>query len=336
MEKGISVSAWSDTYQQQHSNYLRLASEVEFALNATTQSKGIKTHLITSRVKSFESLTRKAKQKELTDPMTELVDLVGIRVVVLFLSDLPVLDSLIRESFAIHSAEDKVATKDPASFGYMSVHYIASLGDRHQGPRYDGLKDQLFEIQTRTIVMDAWANVSHYLDYKGSTSVPEDLRRDFYALSGLFYVADQHFEILADRAKSSQDEARREVKADPREDVEVNLDTVEAFLKERYPDRSHADRQSIGELVDELVQTGYHDLAAIANGIDAGEPGLLKYEATLGKDKRPGRANVPFYDLGAARISLAIVDRTFSEVAYRDEPAFIRKYRLWDRPSPKT
>jgi putative GTP pyrophosphokinase len=66
----------------------------------------------------------------------------------------------------------------------------------HSGPRYDPLKHLRFEVQVRTIVMDAGAAVSHHLDYKGGTSVPSELRKDFYALSGLFYVADQHFEVL--------------------------------------------------------------------------------------------------------------------------------------------
>jgi len=316
---------WAEQFQLQQTKLQRLAQEVVFTLEAKTQTMGIKTHLVTSRVKSVESLSRKARQKELKDPLKQLVDLVGARVVVLFLSDLPVLDGLIRESFEVHSAEDKIESGDPASFGYMSVHYVASLGDGHQGARYDDLKDQPFEIQTRTIVMDAWANVSHYLDYKGSSSVPEELRRDFFALSGLFYVADQHFEMLADRAKTSQDEARREVKADPQEEIEVNLDTVEALLLKRYPHRLHADRQSIAELVDELLLAGYSDLAALNTGFDHGEAGLKSYE----QDLRAEGDIVPFYDLGAARISLAIGDQGFAEVAYPNEPDFLQKHRIW-------
>ena len=55
-----------------------------------------------------------------------------------------------------------------------------------------------FEIQVRTIAQDAWASVSYHLDYKKEETIPVELRRDFYALSGLFYIADQHFKILRD------------------------------------------------------------------------------------------------------------------------------------------
>ena len=59
-----------------------------------------------------------------------------------------------------------------------------------------------FEIQVRTIAQDAWDSVSHYLDYKNN-SIRDELKRDFYALSGLFYVADTHFSFI------KQDKMRR-------------------------------------------------------------------------------------------------------------------------------
>ena len=99
---------------------------------------------------------------------------------VLFLSDLPRLDKLIRDCFNVVSYENKVTDSDPSSFGYMSVHYVTTPDDSHSGPRYDELKGIPIEIQIRTVVMDAWANVSHHLDYKGESSIPKDLRKDFY------------------------------------------------------------------------------------------------------------------------------------------------------------
>ncbi len=56
----------------------------------------------------------------------------------------------------------------------------------YKGPRYDTIVGMPFEIQVRTILMDAWANVSHYLAYKSDIDVPINLQRDFYALGGLF------------------------------------------------------------------------------------------------------------------------------------------------------
>lgn len=243
----------------------------------------------------------------------------------LFLSDLPRLDHLIRETFAVHSADDKIASSDPASFGYMSVHYTARIGENHRGPRYDGLEEMVFEIQARTIVMDAWANVSHYLDYKGSSSIPEDLRRDFFALSGLFYVADQHFEMLADRSGQSQEKAMEDLQKDSLGDIAVNLDTVQAFLVERYPDRDHTGRGRIAEFVDEIVEFGYNDLAALEEQLDLAESRFLHYE----HDCMSAPTDDALYaDLAVARLSLAITDRAYAEAKY-PQGSDVLSYAIW-------
>jgi putative GTP pyrophosphokinase len=331
MPADTSSPKWKVEYGRRQPGYERLATEVEFALDATTRAAEIKLHSVVSRVKPIESLEVKARQKEITDPLTQITDIVGARVVVLFLSDLPRLDRLIRETFTIHSADDKISSGDPASFGYMSVHYTASLGENHRGPRYDGLGEMVFEIQARTIVMDAWANVSHYLDYKGSPSIPEELRRDFFALSGLFYVADQHFEMLADRAEESQEKAVKDLQEDARGDIAVNLDTVQAFLVERYPDRDHTGRRRIAEFVDEIVKFGYEDLAALEVQLDRAESRFLHYE----HDCMTAPTDDALYaDLAVARLSLALADQAYAKAKY-PQGSDVLRYAVWAEASRK-
>jgi putative GTP pyrophosphokinase len=302
MSDELQTAKWSDEYAQRKPLLEQLASEAAFTLDTLTRRKKIKTHSVSSRVKTLESINKKAKDKEIENPLEELDDTVGVRVVVLFLSDLPHLDDLIQSSFSVISSENKVTESDPSSFGYMSVHYVVTLDDSHSGPRYDELKGIPIEIQTRTVVMDAWANVSHYLDYKGASSIPKDLRKDFYALSGLFYVADQHFEIFADRSRKSQREARKELDSGATSDIEINLDTMAAFLAQRYPDRAPPKREAISELVEKLVQVGYTDLGSLEKDLDRAKSKFEKYE----KRKPPGKAEQPgrFNPVGVVRISL--------------------------------
>lgn len=296
------VPAWDEEYARRKPLLEQLASESEFTLNQVTRKKKIKTHSVLSRVKTAESIAKKAKEKELTDPLNEIEDIVGVRVVVLFLSDLPRLDKLIHSTFNVVSSENKVTDTDPSSFGYMSVHYVVTLDDSHSGPRYDELKGMRIEIQTRTVVMDAWANVSHYLDYKGESSIPRDLRKDFYALSGLFYVADQHFEIFADRSRKSQKEAKREVDSGSTSEIEINLDTLAAFLAQRYPDRAKPGREGISELVEEITRAGYSDLGALEHDLDRVKARFEKYE----KEEPPEMAEQPgrYNPVGVVRVSL--------------------------------
>jgi ppGpp synthetase/RelA/SpoT-type nucleotidyltranferase len=313
MADGTPIPAWDAEYRSRVPVFDRLAEEVEYALEKKAESGGIKTHTVSSRVKTAESVAEKAKRKELDDPLQELDDLVGIRVVVLFLSELPLLDGLIRETFTVHSSDDKIADGDAASFGYMSIHYVATLGDGHSGSRYEGLDGIRFEIQTRTVVMDAWANASHHLDYKGQSSIPEDLRRDFFALSGLFYVADQHFEIFAGRSRESQEHAEQELTTSGSAgEVGINLDTVEAFLRRRYPDRDESDRASISEFVEEISRVGYETIGALDAALTRGESAFESYEMEYPPGPPGESEGARFLGLGAARITLAMGDPDYA------------------------
>jgi len=76
---------------------LRLAAT--FQLNYAIKSQRIRTHSLGCRVKSFDSFAEKARRKNLTDPFNEIHDLVGLRVVCLFLSDLPKVGKVIEDTF---------------------------------------------------------------------------------------------------------------------------------------------------------------------------------------------------------------------------------------------
>jgi len=75
----------------------------------------------------------------------------------------------------------------------MSLYLKAKLKTTDITLLGEEIKKIPFEIQVRTIAQDAWAAISHYLDYKKKSVIPDQLKRDFHALSGLFYVADTHF-----------------------------------------------------------------------------------------------------------------------------------------------
>nr|VFJ87494.1 MAG: hypothetical protein BECKLFY1418B_GA0070995_100713 [Candidatus Kentron sp. LFY] len=183
--------------EQYHANrrdYGRLVGEVERILNESIERHGIKIHALTSRIEEIDSLLDKAQRKGISKPFEQIHDLIGFRIVCLFLSELDEISDIIKEEFDVFEEDDKVNASEMQIFGYMSLHLEARLKSDAQSN--DALTSTPFEIQVRTIAQDAWASVSHYLDYKEISAVPENLKRDFYALSGLFYVADTHFSIL--------------------------------------------------------------------------------------------------------------------------------------------
>ncbi|HDL01318.1 MAG TPA: hypothetical protein ENH23_03700, partial [candidate division Zixibacteria bacterium] len=160
--------------------------------------KRIKIHSVTNRIKEVDSLLDKMRRKKIPDPFDEIHDLVGFRVVCLFLSDLDELKNLFKAEFDVFDEDDKIKDEELNIFGYMSVHLKARLkpSDFFEISIDKTILNLPFEIQIITIAQEAWASISHYLDYKKDSDFSDNLKRDFHALSGLFYVADTHFGML--------------------------------------------------------------------------------------------------------------------------------------------
>jgi ppGpp synthetase/RelA/SpoT-type nucleotidyltranferase len=290
---------WEHEYRANVQRYERLKDEALFSLGSEADKQGIKLHSLTGRVKEFESLREKVRRKSYASPLAQAPDLVGVRAVALFLSDLPKLDAIVLSVFDIVASDDKIdGVSDPSTFGYMSRHYEACIKSDYAGPRYDDLHGVRFEIQVRTLLMDAWANVSHYLAYKGDSSIPEELRRDFHALSGLFYVADKHFELFFDRAIAVQHEVDQTLQASNL-GVPVSLDSLAAYLERRYPERKRSDRADYAELAEELLMFGFESLRDVEQMLDRTAAEFASQE-----ERNPGY----YTGCGVVRISLGSVN----------------------------
>ena len=183
-------------YDANLQNYNKLADFVEYELTKAIKDQGIKTHTLSYRIKELDSLLGKIRRKKIVNPFEEIHDLVGFRIVCLFLTDLEEIGRIIHEQFEVFEEDDKVNDSEINIFGYMSLHLKCRIKSHVDTDSEEKIKEIPFEIQVRTIAQDAWASISHYLDYKNKSVIPEQLKRDFHALSGLFYVADTHFSIL--------------------------------------------------------------------------------------------------------------------------------------------
>lgn len=326
-----------ERYHAQLARYERLCQEVVFVLTKLVDDAAIKTHSLYGRVKELDSFLEKVERKAYSDPFQQIEDLVGARVVCLFLSDLAPVASLIRSSFKVISEDNRIEGQELDQFGYMSVHFVVKLDDRYAGPRYDGLHELPAEIQIRTILMDAWATVSHYLDYKGEASVPSELRRDFFALSGLFYVADRHFELFSAEATRSRDSAETAVEEGRESSLELNLDTMLAYLQKKLPNRRHSDPSGVSELVEELRQAGYETIDAVDRQLTRASRAFAEFEKQnppslerLEVESGVGSGHPKFSDVGVVRISLAIADPNYAQRKYRDSRSEEFEYLLED------
>lgn len=289
----------------------QLRNEAAYILEHGLASAGIKYHSLSSRVKVFQSFAGKVQRKMFEHPFVQMSDIVGLRVVCLFLSDIDKIAAVIREKFEVLEQDNKIEGQQVASFGYMSFHFTAQMKSSYSGPRYDGILAIPFEIQLRTIAMDAWAATSHYLDYKSDTDVPSDLRRDFYALSGLFYVADRHFEMFFKSRQTVREQIVRTLERQhPLMDQEINLDSLDAYLRYKFPDREQGDLESVSQAVEELSQAGFRTVSGVDKMITTHWDWFVKRE----EDDPPtdehdpeGERKVAFAAVGVVRVILHMI-----------------------------
>jgi putative GTP pyrophosphokinase len=219
-----------------HPQYEQLCSEVEYILRKRMDEKGIEYSTITSRAKTLKSFTEKISRKQYDEPLTEITDLAGARIVYLYKSDLPSIEKIVEAEFQVIEKVDKVEEQESDRFGYGALHYSVNLGRKSSGARYDDLKGMICEIQVRTVLQDAWAIIDHHLVYKHESDVPRVLKRKLNSISGLFETADDQF----DRIRAEREEYRKDVQSklgdkDTFLAQETNLDTFIEFLKWKYP-----------------------------------------------------------------------------------------------------
>ncbi len=133
--------------------------------------------------------------------MLQVTDLLGIRIVCPFLEDLETIEHLIAQEFEILEMERKAEQHSFREFGYDSVHFLIrtkALDCPAQLPH----SCDVCEIQLRTILQDAWAEVEHELVYKSDIGIPNhSIRRKLASLNASLTLSDLIFQEIRDHQK---------------------------------------------------------------------------------------------------------------------------------------
>lgn len=185
MESETLLAAYAETRPA----LVTLARELEAEL--CTLLAGRDVQLVSARVKAPESLRGKLARPDKTyRSLWDVTDLVGLRVVTFFEDTIDEVGRAIEAHFGIDFARsiDKRGFTDHGRFGYRSLHYVCALPSA-RAPH----ADFRFEIQIRTALQHAWAEIEHDLGYKGNEAVPAQIRRRFARVASLLEVADQEF-----------------------------------------------------------------------------------------------------------------------------------------------
>ena len=183
-----------EEYRQAKPAAEEAAVNVKSTLEKVFKKSGLIVAAIESRVKTEGSLAGKLELKGAKyASLADITDIVGVRVITFYIDDVDKVASAVERLFKVdwENSVDKRKIHEIDSFGYMSLHYICSM---------DGFPYR-FEIQMRTVLQHAWANMNHDTGYKSGVEIPLEYRRSLSRLSGLLELADEQFsEIRADLA----------------------------------------------------------------------------------------------------------------------------------------
>ncbi|CQR74923.1 GTP pyrophosphokinase YjbM [Sporomusa ovata DSM 2662] len=194
-----------DLYRKNHSMYNDFTHEMQDLVTNFLMKKNIRIHSIVSRVKGETSLKNKIVKKNYTK-LEGITDLCGIRIITYFSDDVDLVANIIQEAFTIDpiNSVDKRKLLPVTQFGYLSVHFIASLTTSQlQLPNYKNFANCKVEIQICSILQHAWAEIEHDLEYKSQATISYNVRRKFSRLAGLLEIADSEFVVLRDHLQPS-------------------------------------------------------------------------------------------------------------------------------------
>ncbi len=209
-------------FYESQDRYLALAAELHRILDQDVRFPRNAVYAVKHRLKGHQRLLEKiddlnarrragSPKVDHTNFANRIDDLLGVRVVVLRLSDLgkvrQYLDSLVTEhrlqivngpvektTFLVRPGSEPLAggmagTLDMQYSGYSSVHYVVKLGRALEAPLdLAGLKA---ELQLRTIFEEAWGEIDHKYRYERVRSgerIPEFVESGFSDL-GLYLQA---------------------------------------------------------------------------------------------------------------------------------------------------
>jgi Uncharacterized protein conserved in bacteria len=296
-------------YAKLLSRFEQLEHESLHIVETTLADSRLKIHHTSSRVKTAESAEQKVQriaapdQSSCEDMLLALNDMVGLRIICLYRDDLPQVAEKLEDCLSILDREDKILDYSHSSAGYQSLHLVATLPDRFAGTRYDAIKGMRFEIQIRTICMDAWASISHHLAYKQEDDVPPELRRSFLALAGLFYVADTEFQLLNEKRSDAAVRLGDVAAKDPAAlaDLPITTDVLKAYLDASpgLQKRDHARLDEVQDLAEELRFEGFETIGEVDRLMKEHWSAFLRVEAV-----RVGNGWGQFMDIGAVRVLL--------------------------------
>jgi ppGpp synthetase/RelA/SpoT-type nucleotidyltranferase len=217
--------------------------------------------------------------------LADVHDMLGLRVITYFPDEVDAVAKVVEQEFNIdwENSVDKRALLDPDRFGYLSLHYVVRLSaERARLPEHASFRAVRFEIQVRSILQHAWAEIEHDLGYHNSGAVPRTVRRGFSRLAGLLEIADDEFQRLRTTVEAYQSTVDAKITSAP-DTIALDRDSIAALIRSNSVIAEFDDfivdslgavllepfDDEVGEYPDELRGVGFETVDEVAGALAA-------------------------------------------------------------------
>ena len=230
-------------YQLRRPLFEDFEDAVRGILAEALRADNIQAASVEARAKDVESFGTKASKPSESDPerpryptpLSDITDLAGVRVITFFPKTAEAAGNVVRREFKVDETSDKAALLDDDRLGYKSVHFLVRLAPRRLSlPEYSRYRGLVCELQIRTVLQHAWAEIEHDIQYKTASTIPSQIRKRFTALAGLLEIADREFQAIQDEDARIRSEARKSVEKGHFAGVEITPDALKTYLDSKY------------------------------------------------------------------------------------------------------
>lgn len=254
------VKKSEDWYDKNKDIYKSFSAEVAEIIGKVLQTKKIPYQSITKRLKEKDSYLNKCQKECYLNPIEEIMDVAGIRIIAYTNNDVKKICEIIKKEFKIDddNSGNKIDKMGEDKVGYLSVHFIAELNDTRKGLTENSIYNNCkCEIQVRTLLQHAWAEIEHDRHYKFSGVLPKDISRRFYLIAGVLEMMDREFDALSDEIDVYSETVQTKTKKSDF-DIEIDTESLSQYMLSKFKNNKNIKPNEVSKsVIEELIRFGF-------------------------------------------------------------------------------